>query len=68
MMKQPKVDVDQGWRPKLAHRAQGLAAICCRSKPATRELLLLLDGFEVIDDRAHVLSGEDELRHVRMAG
>jgi hypothetical protein len=30
--------------------------------------LLLLDGFEIIDDRAHVLRREDELRHVRMAG
>src|SRR5262245_35878406 len=30
--------------------------------------LLLLNGFKIIDDRAHILSREDELRHVRMAG
>ena len=31
-------------------------------------MLLLLNGLKVIDDRAHVLSREDEFRHVRMAG
>jgi hypothetical protein len=35
---------------------------------AARALLPLLDGLKVIDDRAHVLRREDELRHVRMAG
>src|SRR5215831_20506905 len=34
-------------------------------RPST---LLLLNGLQIIDDRAHVLSGEDEFRHVRMAG
>src|SRR5262245_21530010 len=45
------------------------AAIDCRSKPRpTKQRLLLLNGFKIIDDRAHVLWWEDELRHVRMTG
>jgi hypothetical protein len=68
-MKQPKVGVDQGWLRGLCNACvQELAAIRCRSTPAARQLLLLLNGLKVIDDRAHVLSREDELRHVRMAG
>src|SRR5437667_8903426 len=40
-----------------------------RSKPSpARQLLLLLNGLQILDDRAHVLRREDELRHVRMAG
>ena len=40
-----------------------------RSKPCpTRKSLLLLNGLKIIDDRAHVLGREDELRHVRMTG
>src|SRR5215469_10078025 len=34
-------------------------------RPST---LLLLNGLQIIDDRAHVLSREDEFRHVGMAG
>src|SRR5215470_667364 len=48
--------------------AKELAAILCRSMPATRQLLLLLNGLKIIDDRAHVLSCEDEFRHIRMTG
>src|SRR5215472_7888990 len=67
-MKQPKVDVDQGWRQGCATRA-GRGWPRCRSRPpATGQMLLLLNGLKVIDDRANVLSREDELRHVRMAG
>src|SRR5262245_18625810 len=67
-MKQPKVDVDQGWRQGCATRA-GRGWPRCRSRPpATGQMLLLLNGLKVIDDRANVLGREDELRHVRMAG
>src|SRR5262245_48327564 len=45
------------------------AAIDCRSTShPTRQLLALLNRFKIIDDRAHVLWREDELRHVRMTG
>src|SRR5215467_6750497 len=45
------------------------AAIDGRSKPRpTRQPLLLLNGFKIIDDCADVLGREDEFRHVRMAG
>src|SRR5215813_10242049 len=41
------------------------AAIDCRSKAASDENpLLLLNGLQIIDDRAHVLRRENELRHV----
>jgi len=41
------------------------AAIDCRSKAACDENpLLLLNGLQIIDDRAHVLRRENELRHV----
>src|SRR5262249_44537407 len=41
------------------------AAIDCRSKAASDEKpLLLLNGLQIIDDRAHVLRRENELRHV----
>ena len=33
-----------------------------------KKLLRLLNGFKIIDDRAHVLWREDEFRHVRMTG
>jgi hypothetical protein len=33
-----------------------------------KKLLWLPNGFKIIDDRTHVLRGEDELRHVRMTG
>jgi hypothetical protein len=50
-------------------RTEVPAAIGCRSKPRpTRQLLLLLNGSEIIDDRAHLLGFEDEFRHVRMTG
>ena len=49
-----------------AHGA--MAAIRSFEASPTRQLLLLLDGFKVIDDRAHVLRCKDEFRHVRMAG
>lgn len=54
--------------PRLVHRVQELAAIRCRSKPATRELLPLLDGLKVIDDRPHLVGLKDEFRHVGVAG
>src|SRR6516164_1739747 len=67
-MKQPKVDVDQGWRQGCATRA-GRGWLQYRSRPSAKgQMLLLLNGLKVIDDRANVLSREDELRHVRMAG
>ena len=31
-----------------------------------KKLLLLLNGLKIVDDRAHFLWREDELRHVRM--
>src|SRR5215472_6550283 len=41
------------------------AAIDCRLKAACDEKpLLLLNGLQIIDDRAHVLRRENELRHV----
>ena len=40
-----------------------------RLKPCpTRKPLLLLNGLKIINDRAHVLGREDELRHIRMTG
>src|SRR5260370_42705354 len=40
-----------------------------RSKPTpARQPLLLMSGLHILDDRAHVLRCEDELRHVGMAG
>src|SRR5215469_15016132 len=62
-----KDDIDALVPAKRARRNR--AAIDCRSKAASDEKpLLLLNGFKIIDDRAHVLSREDEFRHVRMAG
>ena len=36
---------------------------CPRSQP-----LPLLDGFQILDDRAHLVGLEDEFRHVRVTG
>jgi len=33
-----------------------------------QEAVTAADGLQIVDDRAHVLSREDEFRHVRMAG
>src|SRR5262249_13015158 len=67
-MKQPKVDVDQAWLRGLRNACAGGWPRCRSKPPATGRMLLLLNGLKVIDDRAHVLRREDELRHVRMAG
>src|SRR5262249_26492633 len=48
-------------------RSNGPQLVAIKPSPA-RQLLLLLNGFEIFDDRAPVLCREDELRHVRMAG
>src|SRR6266481_2810327 len=54
---------------KLQSRAKRARSNRSRSKPSpARQLLLLLNGLQILDDRAHVLRREDELRHVRMAG
>src|SRR5215475_1391265 len=36
--------------------------------PRASQPLLLLDGFEIVDDGAHLVGLEDELRHIRMPG
>src|SRR5499427_8359714 len=48
-------------------RSNGPQSVAIKAKPA-RQVLLLLNGLQILDDRAHVLRREDELRHVRMAG
>src|SRR5437016_13201065 len=59
---------DEPWPAQNGH-GEELAAIGFRSKPCpARRPLLLLDGLEIVDDRAHVLGLEDEFRHVWMTG
>src|SRR5436190_4485772 len=42
---------------------------CCKcGAPKRAPPLLLLDGFEIVDDRADLVGLEDEFRHVRVAG
>src|SRR6516225_10479189 len=46
-----------------------MAPACDAIEPVSdKKLLLLLNRLQIIDDRAHVLRREDELRHVRMTG
>jgi hypothetical protein len=36
--------------------------------PGASRPLPLLDGFEIVDNRAHLVGLEDEFRHVRVTG
>ena len=38
------------------------------AEPRASQALPLLDGFEICDDRAHLVRLEDEFRHVRVTG
>src|SRR6266545_132270 len=56
--KKPNFEMDQEW-----DRGPRTELNSCAKQP-----LLLLDGLEIVDDRAHFVGLEDEFRHVRVAG
>src|SRR5262249_6179166 len=51
--------------PAMPASGNWLRSVTARSQ---RRLLLLLNGFEIIDNRAHLLGREHEFRHIRVTG